>query len=216
MCPLDLENKAQKRKRSIADSPSSTATSPTLLRQAATGDADAWERLVNLYGPLVFHWARQQGIADHDAADILQDVFASVSRSLQKFETRNAGSFRAWLWVITRNQLMDLFRRRSKEAQALGGSAAWQQLATVAESLSDDPDQFTSQDQLTSLHQRGLDLVKSEFEQRTWQIFWQATIEEQPTSEVAEQFGISSNAVRQAKSRVLRRLRQILGDVSPS
>ena len=83
-------------------------------------------------------------------------------------------------------------------------------------SLSDDPDQFTSQDQLTSLHQRGLDLVKSEFEQRTWQIFWQATIEEQPTSEVAEQFGISSNAVRQAKSRVLRRLRQILGDVSPS
>ncbi len=107
---------------------------------------------------------------------------------------------------------MDLFRRRSKEAQAVGGSAAWQQLAAVAESLSDDPDQFTSQDQLTSLHRRGLDLVKAEFELRTWQIFWQVTIDEQPTAEVAEAFGISANAVRQAKSRVLRPLRQVLGD----
>jgi len=79
-------------------------------------------------------------------------------------------------------------------------------------SLSDDPDEFTDRSELTALHQRGLEIVRSEFEDRTWQIFWRVAVDEVPTADVAEEFGITANSVRQNKSRVLRRLRQVLGE----
>ena len=188
-----------------------SATSPSLIQQVADRDPEAWRRLTELYGPLIFHWCRKQGLGEHDAADVLQDVFASVARAVEGFELRPGATFRGWLWTITRNQIRDWFRRRARQTLAAGGTAAWQQLADVAESLSDDPDEFTEPSEMNALFRRGLEFVRCEFEERTWQIFWQAVVQEQPTSEVAEQFGITPNAVRQARSRVLRRLRRELG-----
>jgi len=151
-------------------------------------------------------------MSEHDATDILQDVFASLIRSIHRFEHRQIGSFRSWLWTITRNHVSSWFRDRADEAPAVGGTLAWQDLANVAESLSDDPDEFTDRSVLTALHQRGLEIVRSEFEDRTWQIFWRVTVDDVRTAEVAEEFGMTANSVRQAKSRVLRRLRQVLGE----
>ena len=197
---------------SSGHSSSDTATSPTLLDQVAQRDPDAWQRFVTLYGPLIYHWARRQGISEHDAADVLQEVFSSLSRSIHQFEHRRAGSFRSWLWTITRNQVACWFRSRANAAPAAGGTQAWQNLAQVAESLSDDPDEFTVRTELTALHQRGLDIVRSEFEERTWEMFWRVTVDEVSASDVAQEFGTTANSVRQAKSRVLRRLRQVLGE----
>ena len=193
-------------------SASDSATSPTLLQRVSEQNPEAWRQLVELYGPLVFHWARRQGLGSHDAANVLQDVFSSVARSIQRFETRQGSTFRSWLWMITRNQIASWFRGRADVAQAAGGTRAWLNLANVAESLSDDPNELTDRSVLTALHRRGLEIVKSEFEERTWQIFWRVTVDDVSTTDVAEEFGITANAVRQSKSRVLRRLRQVLGD----
>lgn len=196
-----------------SSSTSSSVTSPTLLQRVRGGDAQAWQRLTDLYGPLVFHWCRRQGVGEHDAADLTQDVFASVARAVAGFQERATGTFRGWLWTITKNRLRDFYRRRAVEAGAAGGTTAWEQLAAVAESLSDDPDEYTACDQLDALHRRGIELVRGQFEERTWQLFWLTVVEDRPTAEVAEEFHISANAVRQARSRVLRRLRQELGDL---
>lgn len=193
-------------------SDSVTTTSPTLLDLAAGGDAEAWTRLTSLYGPLVFYWAQKQGLSNADAADVLQEVFTSLARNLERFEQRTSGSFRGWLWVMTRNQLTDYFRRRSRNVQAAGGTGAWQQLAAYAESLPDDPTEFTEPGQLNALHHRGLEIVKSEFEQRSWSIFERVVIDDISTAEVATEFNITANSVRQTKSRILRRLRQVLGE----
>lgn len=193
-------------------SDSVTTTSPTLLDLAAGGDAEAWTRLTSLYGPLVFYWAQKQGLSNADAADVLQEVFASLARNLERFEQRTSGSFRGWLWVITRNQLTDYFRRRSRNIQAVGGTDAWRQLAAHAESLPDDPTEFTEPGQLNALHHRGLEMVKAEFEQRSWAIFQRVVIDDILTNEVAKEFDITPNSVRQTKSRILRRLRQVLGE----
>ena len=61
-------------------------------------------------------------------------------------------------------------------------------------------------------HRRALDLVRGEFEDRTWQMFWASVVEERSAAAVAEQFGVSAAAVRKARSRVLRRLKQEVGD----
>jgi len=223
MRPIEFPGKAQASMTGSSPSVSSqsqgsssgaglSATSPTLLARVARREPAAWRRLTELYGPLVFHWCRRQGLSEHDAADVMQDVFASVSRAVAGFEQRAGGTFRGWLWMIARNRLRDVFRKRAGEAQAVGGTEAWQRLADVAESLSDDPDQHTGPVEMNALFQRGMDLVRGEFEDRTWQIFWRTVVEEQPTADVAVEFGITSNAVRQARSRVLRRLREELGE----
>lgn len=130
----------------------------------------------------------------------------------ERFEQRTSGSFRGWLWVITRNQLTDYFRRRSRNIQAVGGTDAWRQLAAHAESLPDDPTEFTEPGQLNALQHRGLEMVKAEFEQRSWAIFQRVVIDDILTNEVAKEFDITPNSVRQTKSRILRRLRQVLGE----
>ena len=187
-----------------------SATSPTLLQQLTDRNAQAWEDMVRLYGPLIDSWVCRQGISPADACDVLQDVFANVSRSLDSFERKGSGAFRAWLWRITRNEVINWFRHRARQANAAGGTAAWKQLADVAASLPDAPDEHTDAAQLSALHQRALDLVRDEFEQRTWNIFQRAVMDNVSTKEVAEEFEITPNAVRQVRSRVLRRLRTIL------
>ena len=105
-------------------------------------------------------------------------------------------------------------RKQTRQGAANGGTENWQQLLNVAESLSDDPDQFTSQIELNALYRRGLELVRQEFRPRTWEIFWRNVVEDQPSDAVADEFGVSANSVRQTRSRVLRRIRQELGDRS--
>jgi RNA polymerase sigma-70 factor (ECF subfamily) len=62
------------------------------------------------------------------------------------------------------------------------------------------------------LYLRGLDLIRTEFEERTWQCFWRTAVEGRAPREVAVELSMSPGAVRVAKSRVLRRLREELGD----
>lgn len=55
-----------------------------------------------------------------------------------------------------------------------------------------------------------LELIRAEFEDRTWQAFWRVTVEDRQSGLVAEALEMTPGAVRQAKSRVLRRLREEL------
>ena len=55
--------------------------------------------------------------------------------------------------------------------------------------------------------------VEAEFEERTWQIFIRSVIDQTTTIVVADEFGITQPALRQIRSRVLRRIRQQLGDM---
>jgi RNA polymerase sigma-70 factor (ECF subfamily) len=55
--------------------------------------------------------------------------------------------------------------------------------------------------------------LRSEFEEHTWRAFWRVAVDGQPAPEVAAELGMKPNAVRTAKSRVLRRLREELGDL---
>lgn len=58
-----------------------------------------------------------------------------------------------------------------------------------------------------------MNLVRSQFEDRTWKAFWRVVIEDRSPAEVAAEMGITANAVRQAKSRVLRRLKEEMGEL---
>jgi RNA polymerase sigma-70 factor (ECF subfamily) len=192
---------------------SAGSTSSSLIRRAALRDPQAWARLVDLYGPLVFYWCRRHGLVPPDAADVVQDVFTAVSGALERFEHGREGStFRGWLRVIAQNKIRDHYRRRAGEPLAAGGTDAAARLADIPDARSDSSSGASEQRALSALYHRALDLVRSEFEQRTWQAFWRTVVEGHDTAEVAADLGLTTNTVRQYKSRVLRRLREELGE----
>lgn len=187
-------------------STSSGVTSCSLLSRARLQDDDAWRRLVELYSPLVFHWCRQSGFDSHSAADILQETFQSVYKSLGTFDRVREGSFRSWLWTIVRNKLRDAARKADPTGE--GGSSAqqrWQELAEPSDGSSTVHDHGF-------LH-RALETVRGDFQEKSWQAFLAVVIEQRPAREVAAELGLSLGAVYQARARVLRRLNEELGDL---
>jgi RNA polymerase sigma-70 factor (ECF subfamily) len=190
----------------------STGTSRSLIEAARVRDPAAWERVIALYAPLVLHWCRQAGLGDDDAADVFQEVFHSVAAHIGTFrKDASGGTFRGWLRTITRNKVNDAFRRRRREPPGVGGSEALAQLTQLPEPLPIDDDASTDAG-VPALLRRGLDLIRSEFESRTWQAFWLTAVEGRAPKDVGEELGMSPGAVRVAKSRVLHRLRAELGD----
>ncbi len=191
----------------------SAATSHDLLNGLKTDDAQAWDRFVFLYAPLVYRWCRRWDLRDQDIADILQDVFQSVATHIAAFRKDSTGdTFRGWLRTIARNKVQDHFRRLAREPEGVGGTDAQIRLTSLpAVGPADDQD---SPDETAErlLLSRGLDLIRGEFEDRTWKAFWGTTVEGRETKEVAAELQMSPGAVRVAKSRVLRRLREELGE----
>jgi RNA polymerase sigma-70 factor (ECF subfamily) len=191
--------------------PRSTATSRSLLRRVQADEPAAWERLVGLYAPLVFRWAKRRGLRDPDAADVCQDVFQAVAAHIGGFRKERAGdTFRGWLCRITANKVNDHFRRLGREPVGVGGSSAQRRLAQAPEPPANVP---PDDDGERGLFARALDAVRCEFEERTWQAFLRTAVEGKAPREVAEELGMSPGAVRVAKSRVLHRLREELGDL---
>ncbi len=192
----------------------SSATSRSLLARIQADEPGAWERLVNLYAPLVFRWCRRAGLQDQDVADVLQDVFHAVVTHVGRFRKEREGdTFRGWLRRITQNKLRDHFRKRGGEAQAAGGSSAQERLSQVPEPPPTEADAAADDAGERALFARALDLIRAEFEERTWSAFWRTAVEGRPARDVADELGMTPGAVRVAKSRVLHRLRQELGDV---
>jgi RNA polymerase sigma-70 factor (ECF subfamily) len=173
-------------------------------------DADAWERLAQLYGPLVYRWARGRGLQGADAQNIVQEVFLGVLQGIDGLRRERPG-FRGWLWGITYHKLLDYWRRQA--AQGPGGSTAQARLAELPAPAVSSLDDAEPPAGLGGLYGRALELVRAGVEERTWRAFWSVVVEGRETAAVAAELQMSPNAVRIAKARVLGRLRTELGEI---
>lgn len=186
------------------------STSLTLLERARRRDSEAWQRVMKYYGPLVFGWCRAARLQDDDAADVLQNVFIAVARGLENFRREAGyGTFRGWLWTITRNKIHDHFRASTARAETIGGSEGQARFHELAAEESVALSELALP-AVPSILPQVIELLRGEFEQRTWQSFWRTVVEGHETAEVAASLGITVNAVRKAKCRVLKRFRQEL------
>ena len=188
------------------------STSLSLLQRIRTGDNSGWSHVVDLYSPLIYHWCQRWGVEHSDADDVAQEVFHAAALGIGTFRREREGdTFRGWLRGITRHKVTAYWRSRSNNPASPGGSEVWQRLQEIPER--DAPEDEAEAAQFSALYHRAVRLLQSEFEQRTWLAFWRTTVDEQPAVAVATELGMSANAVRMAKSRVLHRLREELGDL---
>ena len=179
-----------------------------LNRLQQSPESESWNRLVELYAPLIRTWLRKYDVQDSDADDLSQDVLLAVSKDLGKFEHgERPGAFRAWLKAILVNRLRNFWRARDRSPQARGDSDIDDRLAQL-----DDPNSQASliwnrQHDQYVLRQL-LSLAEPHFTPATWQAFRRVALEGEKPNVVAKELDISLNAVFIAKSRVLSKLRQ--------
>lgn len=88
-----------------------------LVERCLAGDDTAWEDLVKLHTRRVFAICYRFTGSDHEAQDLTQDVFLRVFRSVKSFRA-GEGSFVVWLTRLTRNLLIDHYRRTRLDRQS--------------------------------------------------------------------------------------------------
>ncbi len=196
---------------------SAPRTSLSILQGARVGDAICWRRLDALYGPLIYQWCRSAHWSEHDAADLVQEVFEAVHRKLPEFTHNRAGAtFRGWLRTIVANKMRDRWRQLKRQTRASGGSEMLHRLKEIPD-VEPPPtihvDSDTNRMEINWLYHRALEMVREEFDSRTWRAFWQVVVEDRAPADVAADLGTSRNSVYIAKSRVLSRLRAEFAEV---
>lgn len=176
-----------------------------LLRLRDPQDRAAWQQFVELYGSLVYGFARRHGLQDADAADLTQEVFLAVARMAGRWEyDPKRGSFRGWLHGITRHKIARFLERRKSQPAASGGSHARLRLEEEPAPAPDDV--AWEQEFQQHLFRLATDQVRDSFAPTTWQAFWRTAVEGKKAGEVASELGLSVGAVYVARSRVLARL----------
>lgn len=186
----------------------SAETSVSLLdRVRVRGDEASWQTLIEIYTPLIRGWLRQHAGLEADAEDVIQDVLAVVVRRIPEFHREpRTGAFRAWLRTITINCFRDAWkkRRRVKPAADSRVEELLQQLADPASGLS----RIWDEEHDRHVTQRLLQIIRGEFTEKTWLAFQRFALAEEPAETVANDLGMTVNAVFIAKSRVLTALRR--------
>ena len=198
----------------------SRLTSLSLLEGLVNNDDHSWKRLDSLYGPFVDYWLRESGVVNADAQDLRQEVLRAVSNSINNYKhsESESGSLRRWIWGIARNKITDYRQRRRKSVIASGGTAALEMVKALPD-VPNEPFEDSDPDTLSRMRKelmaRALVILKQDFEDKTWQSFWATVVNQRPTKEVAESMNMTTKAVRQARYRVLKRLREELGNDLP-
>jgi len=173
----------------------------------ADADADSWREFVDLYTPLIRIWLQGQHVRDQERDDVTQEVISVVLRRLPDFQRQRTGSFRNWLKQITIFSWQNYRRKNIQKNQAVGGSDFGQLMGQL-----DDPNSALNQrwdeqhDQY--ILQQLLEKIRPTVRAKTWDAFRAVTVDGESAEQVAEQLGISVNAVYVAKSRVLSQLRK--------
>lgn len=81
-----------------------------LLRRCLAGDAAAWEQIVRQYHKRIYNICYRFAGSGDDAEDLTQEVFIKMYRTLKTYEVER-GAFFTWVTTITRNLLVDHFRK---------------------------------------------------------------------------------------------------------
>ena len=85
-----------------------------IVRRCISGDAAAWQEIVQRYHRRIYNICyRFAGSAD-DAQDLTQEVFIKMYRTLSSYDVER-GAFMTWVTTITRNLLVDHFRKSKQD-----------------------------------------------------------------------------------------------------
>jgi RNA polymerase sigma factor (sigma-70 family) len=183
-----------------------------LVRLRDPQDEAAWAQFVDLYAPLVYGYARKQGLQDADAADLTQEVLGTVAGAVDRLEYDPCkGAFRNWLFTIVRRKLSNWRVAADRRARGSGDSATQELLEQCPAPQVITPDWETAWEQ--RLFAWACERARRDVSDTTWQAFWRTAVDGIPGKQVAADLDLSVAAVYLARSRVLARLKELVRSV---
>ena len=183
---------------------------PALVRRCLDGDAGAWTELVVAQQRRVYGLCYRFTASSHDAEDLTQDVFIKLYANLRSFDPAK-GSFHTWITTLTRNLLVDHFRRSRQQRATDSIDAGWDQSndGPRAEPLVDQrttPLQHAVQNQLERMVQNALAKVSPELREAVIL----RDLQDMDYKEIAEVLAIPQGTVKSRISRGRAELARLL------
>src|SRR5262249_31782444 len=157
--------------------------------------------------PVVYGYARKQGLQDADAADLAQEVLGAVAGAVGRLEyDPQRGAFRNWLFTIARNKLANWRAAWANWMRGSGDTATQQQLERCSVTEGDEAE--WESEWRRRLLAWACEEVRRDVSDVTWQAFRKTAIEGRRGKQVAAELGLSVGAVYLARKRVLARLKE--------
>jgi RNA polymerase sigma factor (sigma-70 family) len=178
-----------------------------LTRLKRWDDQESWRDFFDTYWRLVYSFARQSGLSDSEAQDVVQDTVVSVARKMPSFKYDPVrGSFKAWLMQLSRRRIVDQFRKRPRESE-FPGSVPGEETGTGAAERLPDPagvalEKVWEGEWQKHLLDTALHRVKQRVAPGQYQLFELNVLKEWPVERVAATLNVSANQVYLAKGRV--------------
>ena len=192
----------------------SSTTDVSLLETLRGGrNQRAWHEFFETYSPLLMIFARRLGLADADANDAVQETLLAVYaafRDMPEPFDRSKGRFKHWLCGVAAHKVRDVQRRRARGAAP---SATRGRGARRCRRAGGFGRRIRGRVAAPS-PARALALVAREVDPAVFQAFELYVVHEQPADKVARLLSTTRNAVYISKTRVLRRLRVVLTELT--
>lgn len=169
-------------------------------------DHVSWQDFFDTYWKLIYGVARQAGLSDAEAQDVVQETLAAVAKHIPTFKyDPSIGSFKAWLLTMTRWRIIGQLRKRGRFADANPATPESDRTAAI-EQIPDDTEKTISAyweaDWEHNLMQAAIARVKRRLDPQKFQIFECYVTKEWPPEKVAERFQVSVDLVYVTKHRI--------------
>lgn len=172
-------------------------------------DQASWQDFYDIYSRLIVEMAVKSGLTRAEAHDVLQETIVAVARHMPTFKyDPSLGSFKAWLFTMTRWRIADEFRKREPASQHPETATA-----TGTRTIDRIPDLNAPLDDAweveweKSLLQAAVNKVKRKVDPEKYQMFDFYVNKGWPPEKVAAMFNVPVNQVYLAKHRVLELIR---------
>ncbi len=183
------------------------ATRRTLVERLADwGDQQRWQEFFDTYSKLIYSAARQSGLTDAEAQEVVQETVITVAKNIDKLKYDPAvGSFKGWLLQITRWRIVDQFRKRepgnAKRSRSVD-DASTATIERIPDSQIGDLDAVWEAEWKENLFEAAITRVKKKVEPKQFQIFDCYVRKEWPAQKVAARLGVNVGQVYLARHRV--------------
>jgi RNA polymerase sigma-70 factor (ECF subfamily) len=178
-----------------------TTHATLLARLAEHVDEQAWSEFHERYGELIRSFTRRYGLQPADCDDVVQDVLVALTGSMESFQYDPAkGRFRSYLKTLTVRAVYQRLRRRCREVQ-IGEQ----------EAMADGEVETQWEREWRHNHvRRAMRRIEAEFNERDRIAFTHYAVNEMPARDTAAALAVSHEHVYQIKSRILKRLSEII------
>jgi RNA polymerase sigma-70 factor, ECF subfamily len=186
-------------------------TRPSLIiRLADRADQSAWWSFVETYEPFLNHLVSRQGVPPAHVADVTQQVLIAIAKGVARWrDDGQEASFRRWVCHVARNVVIKFMTQARRVVTPTGGSEALDFLHQQEQPFDPAAEQKYEYELIVWAAER----VRAEFAASSWQAFWDTMIQQRSVTEVAKELGISPGSIYMSRSRIIKRLREIIAEV---